>query len=208
MFRKTFIVAFVLVTQIAAISWLIWRYERIVRRGTEVRFACQAYDPYDPFRGCYLRTHVSETCTNLSFQVDKNNLYKYRNKLFARLEKEGPNGLWRVAEVAEQPSVEGLWVRPIRSRVNTYCFKRYLNASVDDDDFGARKSGSGLMAEVTFPSQLFLNEKLAPEAENALRKAAGKTAVAVYRVLNREIVITDIEIEGAPLVSFLRSKRP
>ena len=40
--KKTLVVAVALVAQVAAISWLIWRYERVVSQGVEVRFACQA----------------------------------------------------------------------------------------------------------------------------------------------------------------------
>ena len=59
--KKTLIAAVALVAQVAAISWLIWRYERVVSQGTEVRFACQAYDPYDPLRGrCLLDWNRTE----------------------------------------------------------------------------------------------------------------------------------------------------
>ena len=194
--KKTLIVAVALVAQVSAISWLIWRYERVVSQGTEVRFVCQAYDPYDPLRGRYLRTRVSEDCTNMAFQVCETNRYEFRNKLFARLEPIGTNGLWRVAEVAVEPGTEGLWVRPKSSSIE-YCLGWSDRGKNEEwDDFDKRKKASGLKAVVTFPDQLFVNEKLAPEAEKVLRKHTGKSAVAVYRVLNGEMVITDIEING------------
>ena len=34
-----------LALQVSAVGWLVWRYERIVRKGTEVRLKCRAYDP-------------------------------------------------------------------------------------------------------------------------------------------------------------------
>ena len=203
--KKTLIVAVALVTQIAAIGWLIWRYERIVSQGTEVRFACQAYDPYDPLRGRYLRTRVSEDCTNMAFQVCEANRREFRNKMFARLEPNGTNGLWRVAEVAVEPGAEGLWVRPKDSSIE---YRLDWSARGKDekwDDFDKRKKNSGLKAVVNFPDQLFVNEKLASEAEKVLRKHAGKSAVAVYRVLNGEMVITDIEIDGKSIVQFARA---
>jgi hypothetical protein len=54
------------------------------------------------------------------------------------------------------------------------------------------------------PDQLFVNEQLAPLAEDALRKATsakGKGAVAVYRVKDGNIVITDIEVGGRSVKS-------
>lgn len=205
--KKTLIVAVALVAQVAAIGWLIWRYERVVSQGTEVRFACQAYDPYDPLRGRYLRTRVSEDCTNMAFRVCETNRYEFHDKLFARLEPNGTNGLWRVAEVAVEPGTEGLWVRPKGSSIEYRLGWSDRGKNEEWDDFDKRKKASGLKAVVTFPDQLFVNEKLAPEAEKVLRKHTGKSAVAVYRVLNGEMVITDLEIDGKPIAQFTREAK-
>ena len=206
--KKTLVVAVALVAQVSAISWLIWRYERIVRSGTEVRFACQAYDPYDPLRGRYLQTSVREECTNLviSGTLD-GNLYSCRHRLFARLELASSNGLWRVGMVAEQPQGEGLWIKP---KSSTLDYRMRWNEKRKDeryDDFENRRKMSGVLARVDMPDQLFLNEKLAPEAEEVLRKATGKSAVAVYRVLDGEIVITDIEIDGKSITQLVKEQK-
>lgn len=205
--RKTLVVVVALVAQVAAIGWLIWRYERVVSQGTEVRFVCQAYDPYDPLRGRYLRTSVREDCTNLTFQVCETNRYEFRDKLFARLEPNGTNGLWRVAEVAVAPGAAGLWVRPKSSSIDYRLGWRDRGGDEEWDDFNQRQKTSGLKAVVAFPDQLFVNEKLAPEAEKVLREATGKSAVAVYRVLDGEMVITDIEIDGKPITQFTREAK-
>ena len=47
MMKKSIFLIAALVIQCLAIGWLIFRYERVVTKGTEVRFNCQAYDPYD-----------------------------------------------------------------------------------------------------------------------------------------------------------------
>lgn len=205
--RKTLVVAVALVAQLAAIGWLIWRYERVVSLGTEVRFACQAYDPYDPLRGRYLRTSVREDCTNMAFRVCATNQYEFHDKLFARLEPNGTNGLWRVAEVAVEPKAEGLWARPKSSSIEYRLGWSGRGKDEKCDDFYKRQEKSGFKAVVTFPDQLFINEKLAPEAEKVLRKATGKSAVAVYRVLDGEMVITDIEVDGKPIAQFTREAK-
>lgn len=205
--RKTLVIAVAISLQVAAISCLIWRYERIVTQGTEVRFACQAYDPYDPLRGRYLRTNVQEDCTNMAFQVCEESRFELRNKLFARLEPAGTNDLWRVAEVALEPGAEGMWVRPKSSHFDYHLPRSARKQDEDWDDFNKRRQESSLMAVVTFPDQLFINEKLAPEAEQVLRKHTGESAVAVYRVLNGEIVIADIEIGGKPIAQFIREEK-
>ena len=76
--NKGFVIAAVaLVVQIAAIGWLVWRYERIVLNGTEVRLRCQAYDPYDPLRGRYLSMTVWEDCTNILFDASEQSEYDH-----------------------------------------------------------------------------------------------------------------------------------
>ena len=181
--RKTAFVAAALTIQCAAIGWLIWRYEDVVRNGTDVCFKCSAYDPSDPFRGRYLRVSVLEECENLLERDDGHewDVYYAHNKgLFAKLEPS-TNGLWRVTAVADSPKDDdGLWIKPKRVQVR-------------------RRDASPLIARVSMPDQLFMNERLAPVAEEVLRKAVapdGKGATAVYRVKGGEIVITDIEIDG------------
>ena len=57
------------------------------------------------------------------------------------------------------------------------------------------------------PDQLFVNERLAPMAEQVLGGATstnGKGAVAVYRVKGGDIVITGIEIDGKSVTALAR----
>ena len=195
--RKTLVMAFVLALQCLAIGWLIVRYERVVRLGAEVRFACKAYDPYDPLRGRYLSMSVSETTTNFPVSVT-NDLDRSRNKFVVRLEPS-TNGLWRIAEAAFAPTGEGVWVKPRSS-----CAQHRLGWSEqgkDEEwsDFKKRRERSGVVVSATFPNQLFVNEKLAPAAEGLLRKKTD-AAVAVYRVFKGEMVLTGIEIEGRPIL--------
>ena len=143
----------------------------------------------------------------MAFHICETNRYEFRNKLFARLEPNGTNGLWRVAEVAVEPSAEGMWVRPKCSSIEYRLGWSDRGKDEKWEAFGKRQTASGLKAVVTFPDQLFVNEKLAPEAEKVLREHTGKSAVAVYRVLDGEMVITDIEIDGKPIAQFTREEK-
>ena len=200
--NKAALIVAVLAVQCVAIGWLIWRYEDIVRNGIEVRLKCSAYDPSDPFRGRYLRVEVSEECDYLLERVDGRAWEihsRHNNGVFAELE-QSTNGLWRVAAVADSPKDDGgVWIKPKRVQVEHSV--RWANRSAGESykDFAKRRDASPLMAIVSMPDQLFMNEHLASVAEEALRKAVaqyGKGAVAVYRVKDGEIVITDVEIGG------------
>ena len=72
-----------------------------------------------------------------------------------------------------------------------------------DAEFKARSDKAGFKAVMSFPDQLFVNEKIAPEAEKLLRKKSD-SAVAVYRAYDGRIVLTDIEIDGKPILSAVK----
>lgn len=206
--KKLVCVAVALVVQCVAIGWLVWRYESIVRGGTEVRFRCEAYDPYDPLRGRYLNTTVRESCTNfVDFAAEKGKTWEFRNRLYAKLEPS-TNGLWCVVAVALTPSDDGgLWVKPKRSSVEQLITWSDKGRTESYEDFEKRRERSPLVARVWMPDQLFVNENVASAAEKVLREATsakGKGAVAVYRVRGGEIVITDIEIAGKSVLALAR----
>ena len=198
------VVAVALAVQIAAIGWLIWRYERIVLNGTEVRLKCQAYDPYDPLRGRYLNMTVREDCTNILFDASEWNEYDRRNDVFVQLsEIPGSNELYRVEAVAKEPTDSGLWAKPKHVRMEYALGYNDKGKNESYEDFHKRQAKSGRKAIVSFPDQLFVNEKIAPAAEKLLRERTA-SAVAVYRVLGGEAVLTDIEIDGKPILSAVK----
>lgn len=204
--RKTVCVAVALAVQCAAIGWLIGRYENIVRNGTEVRFRCAAFDPYDPLRGRNLRTAVSESCTNIvGVSLADDNYWNYRDKFVARLEPS-TNGLWRVAAAALEPQDDGgIWAKPISSRAERSVSWENRGKDESSADFENRRAASPFKVTFTFPDQLFVNERVAPAAERVLREmtSSGK-AVAVYSVKGGEIIMTGIEIDGKSIVSRAR----
>lgn len=204
--RKTVCVAVALAVQCAAIGWLIGRYENIVRNGTEVRFRCAAFDPYDPLRGRYLRTSVRESCTNIvGVALADDNYWNYRDKFVARLEPS-TNGLWRVSAAALEPQDDGgIWAKPISSRAERSVSWEDRGKDESSADFENRRAASPFKVTFTFPDQLFVNERVAPAAERVLREMtnSGK-AVAVYRVKGSEIVMTGIEVDGKSIVSCAR----
>ena len=206
--KKLVCVAVALVVQCVAIGWLVWRYESIVRGGTEVRFRCEAYDPYDPLRGRYLRVTVRETCTNLLDRADgKAWETTYGAGLFAKLEP-GTNGLWRVAAVADSmPADGGLWIKSDNARVERSLLWSEKRTNETYEAFQSRREKSPHVARISMPDQLFVNERLAPMAEQVLGGATstnGKGAVAVYRVKGGDIVITGIEIDGKSVTALAR----
>lgn len=203
MMKKSIFLIAALVIQCLAIGWLIFRYERVVTKGTEVRFNCQAYDPYDPLRGRYLRVNVRESTTNIAEEIRQKFVSSVilekadRKAVLVRVEPN-TNGVWRVVEAAFTPSNEGVWIKPKNIMTGYNLSSSEREDKEDWSEFQKRRAASGVKIVAEMPNQLFINETIAKKAEKILQEATsvkGKGAVAVYRVLNNEIVITDIEIE-------------
>ena len=193
-----------LALQVSAVGWLVWRYERIVRNGTEVRLKCQAYDPYDPLRGRYLAMTVSEECTNILFKVKEEHIWQRMDeKAFAKLVKMPGGGLYRVDAIAREPMDDGLWVKPASLWIRDALGYSDKRKDESDAEFKARSDKAGFKAVMSFPDQFFVNEKIAPEAEKLLREKSD-SAVAVYRAYDGRIVLTDIEIDGKPILSAVK----
>ncbi|MGN0846551.1 MAG: GDYXXLXY domain-containing protein [Kiritimatiellia bacterium] len=197
---RFWLVVATLAVQVLALGWLIARYERVVQCGTEVRFRCQAYDPYDPLRGRYLRMSVREVVDAVPPTLTND-----VGKVYVRVEP-ATNGLWRVAEAARAPAASGIWLKPRGAGWEPRLSWREQKEGESWKDFHRRQTAAGRCLAVTFPDQLFVNEKLAPEAERLLR-AKSADAVAVYRVLRNDIVLTGIEIGGRSIVDEARGTR-
>ncbi|MBO5642622.1 MAG: GDYXXLXY domain-containing protein [Kiritimatiellae bacterium] len=196
-------IIFTLLLQLLGTVCFVWRYERILLKGEEVRLKCMPYDPYDPLKGRYLMVTVMEDCTNILFDAETPTVMQNRKKdYYAKLEKT-TNGLYRVAAVANKVLDDGLWVK--RDNISTRYILRYADKLKDEsgEEFYEPQKKLGKMATVSFPNKLFVNEKMAPKAEQLL-SSRSKDAVAVYRLLDQKIILTDIEIEG---VSILRRVR-
>ena len=212
MMKKSIFLIVALVIQCVAIGWLIFRYERVVTKGTEVRFNCQAYDPYDPLRGRYLRVNVRESTTNIAEEIRQ----KLNSDSYVILEKAvlvrvepNTNGVWRVVEAALTPSNEGVWIKPKDISVDYILPYSEKKDKEYWSEFQKRRAASGVFIQAVMPNQLFINETIAKKAEKILQEATsvkGKGAVAVYRVLNNEIVITDIEIEDKSVKAIAKER--
>lgn len=195
----------VLLAQCLGIGYLIFRYEQVVRHGTEIRLRCTGEDPMDAFRGTYLRLHVRAECDNVSLSAEESaTLYQLRRlpNIMAKLEKEPDSPLFRVTQVTDTPPEDGgLWIKPQDFFFN---FKQEPPRTMEEDDaaWRIRKRRTGLRATIFFPNYLFVNEKFAERGEKLLREHA-KDAVAVYRIEGDNILLVDIELSGKSLLKTL-----
>jgi hypothetical protein len=175
-----------LAVQLAALGWLVACYELVVQKGEEVRIPCGAFDPSEPLRGRYLSVRAELECRDIDpdtplDEMDWKTRRQFFRKLVAKLEpaEDGPAS-HRVARLALHPDGEGLWVKPA----------------------GVWES------RVRFPGKLFMDERLAPQADRIFAGRGEETeAVAVYRAWKGKIVITDVELDGVSIRELARRAR-
>lgn len=196
----TVLAAVALAVQLAALGGLAFRWERVARKGVEVRLACGAFDPRDLLRGRYLHVDAGQEYGDVALDIPRSDwtwdyLWERRHRLWVRLE-EGEDGLRRVAKVAERPLDDGLWVRP----------------SLVTIPHGWAEENGGVPsqrpARAEFPGKLFLDERLAPTADRLFAGRSGATgSVAVYRALGGAMVLVDVELGGESIRDLARRAR-
>ena len=174
----------------AVAQWLlplsgIWQHERVISRGTLVRIECGAPDPYDPLRGRYLAVRPAES------SVSKPNGFPDGAGLvpvWATLEA-GDDGLARIKSISLAP-LSGPTVIPLTAR-----------------SWGTINGTDQIGLEWPF-DRFYLNERLAPDADKlvAERRRDGKKTVAEIRLLDGQVVLTDILLDGVSIREIVKQK--
>ena len=161
-------------------------HEEVIERGTQIRLAVTAPDPYDPLRGRYLRLRPVEIEVALDPAIAS---LKSGHKVWGQLEK-GSDGLHHLGKITEQKPDHGDYV-PLTTLGAPHA--KIGPGGVVQPDANASK------VRVEWPfDRFFVNEKIAPEADVWLRENSRekKTVVAELRVLNGESVLTNLEFDG------------
>ena len=158
----------------------IYVRENALHRGTVVRFAVGAPDPFDPLRGRYLQVRPLESEVRLDPGLAH---LATGEKVWVQLEK-GPDELHHLGKVTQQKPLSGDYL--------LMTLQLPQGRSSDTAQITPKPT-------VTWPvDRFYVNEKLAPEADKWLREKTlgGRTVVAELRVLDGTAVMTDIAVDG------------
>ncbi len=186
----------ILLIQLLVLAAVIGQYELIVHQGAEVRLPCTGVDPYDPFRGRYVRTRTAFRYT-LKDAAEREFVQKHAGEMFFVRLVENPEtpGIFQGVELAERPGPDGIWMR---MKVNLWRSVLWDSPELlpEDGESAEVVEEKKAYANLDLPQQrLFLNEHIAFRAEQILARA-NENAVAVYRVRKCHAVLMDIEVEG------------
>jgi predicted thioesterase len=176
--------AAVALAQLGTPVFMIAQREKVLRRGEEFRFRAAPVDPYDAFRGRFVRVNVA---SNRIAAADAA-AYARGERIHVTVTNDADG--WAHFAAASRRRPEGhAW---IRTRVEW----------VD---------GRHVAFDTTM-HRFYMEETEAPAAETAVRDitrrdATNRTAAIVARIRDGLAVMTDLEIDGRPVREVLREAR-
>jgi uncharacterized membrane-anchored protein len=161
---------------------MIGRREATLRNGTAFKFQTRPVDPYDAFRGRFVRLVFESQNATVTNAAD----FARGQTVYVAVEV-GTNGYAQLGEAT-----------PTRPRGGDY-----LRTSVT-----YRRNSQSNEIRVKLPfDRFYMNEDEAPEAERQFRRAGRRetrSAHALVRVRDGMAVIEDLYIEDRPILEFMK----
>ena len=173
---KFFVV--IAIIQLAVPLYMVWRWEDILQNGQRYSWVTAPVDPYDAFRGRYVDLRFKEA----SAPLVGNAILNYGQTAYAII-GEDQKGYAFISGISE-----------LRPEGNSYV---KINVSYVQDQI--------VHFELPF-KRYYMQEELAPEAESAYRKNAGKEATVSVRIKNGYGVIEQLYIGNQTIDEYLRSE--
>ena len=157
--------------------YLMISSENVLENGHRHKIQLRAYDPFDPFRGKYLRLNYDNS-VRCDYNMEKG------DAIYITLEKDSLGYSYFSYGSAEAPEDSGDY---FKTRV------KYMS--------------SGLATfETDNISKYFINEDKATKAETIVQSYQRDNPDQIYvaiRILDGEIRLEDIYVEEAPLLDFM-----
>lgn len=182
---------------IAVPLYITFSSEDILENGTYYKFRLQGRDPFDPFRGKYLRLNYDFDRLPMDTKV------KDGDEVYASI-KVGDDGFAYFEKAYRKPPPNGdcLKVKVKYSSESGNRDRRRIsvrNRSVERDN-------ESYYVVIEIPKHMgkyFINEDYATKGEIALRANANKAYVGI-RVLDGECRMEDLYIDGVPFMEYLK----
>ena len=166
---------------IFAIQWIvpammIVGQEVVLDKGQEIKIECQPIDPYDPFRGRYVRVRLN---LSLPENMELPEEFHEQQRVYAHLMLD-EEGFVEVKEITAEEPENVLYVRG-----NIPRWRGAFELGLD---------------------RYYMNEKLAPEAEKIVRTniREDSTVWASLKVWKGRAVLTGIFVDGVPIEELAR----
>lgn len=149
--RKLMLFALVALVQLAVPAWMIVGHERTIDRGESFEFEVRPVDPYDPFRGRYVRLALSPDRMPLPEESDDWRMPTPDELVYVTLGRDA-DGLATYEAVSNHPPTD----------TDAYLAVHALRGG--DFPSEGNEPRPALVLDTPF-DRYYLNEDLAPEAE-------------------------------------------
>ncbi len=178
--RRVVVILFAVLAavQLAAPLYMAWRWEDILQTGVAYKWRTAPVDPFDALRGRYVDLRFKDT----RGPAAPGENFQYNQTVYASLGTDA-DGFARITAVSAAKPAAGDYVA---ARAGYYT------------------AATGLWT-VTVPfKRFYMREDLAPLAEKAYQRTAGKDAVVTVRVKNGLGVIEQLYIGDRTIDEYLR----
>ena len=191
-----------ILAQLVVLASLILQREITLRKGARVFFATAPVDPFDAFRGRYMRVslpalsqHVSET----KFEAGQ--------AAYAVIQCDS-NAVGSIASLAAVKPSDGVYIR-MRVRWCSPEWQTVTNGMKRSGkpDVTTRETGKYDVQFQPVADRFYVPEKVAPEVDALTFANRGRTnqqARACVRIYKGDAVLEDIQIGGKPLLQVVR----
>ncbi|MDF2571604.1 MAG: hypothetical protein K0R55_3208 [Sporomusa sp.] len=179
--KKLLLFIFIVVGVLQAVVplYMAWRWENILQTGRQFYWQTAPVDPYDAFKGRYVELSFKENTAPI---IDDVNLVA--GQMVYAIIDENAEGKAYISRVSVNRPEQGSYIKG----------KAYAN-------------GHDTVHFILPFTRYYLPEDLAPAAEDAYRKSAGKTGVAAVRIKDGYGVIEQLYIGDKTLYEFLRQSQ-
>ncbi len=193
--KKILITLFALtaLVQIAAPLYNVFRWNNVLENGRQFKFRTAPVDPADPFRGRYVQLRFDAENVQLPEPLKGGSLY--RVPLYALIDEDKDGFAYVKNLVKEEPATDS-YVKV------SGCYPVWRDGKSSETDY-----------HVSFPfDRYYMNERKAPDAENAYRSMnrngadAVKNSYATVRVKGKIAILDELYLDGVPVKDYLKKK--
>lgn len=177
--------------------YMVGSSANILSNGKLYKFRMEGYDPFDFFRGNYLRVRIDTR----GIPTDKDD-WVPGETVYLSIDVD-QDGYAFFDEALEEPPSSGDYMVSKVDRLNG--FSRSVTGFVTGGMFGSDSEFRQKTVDVEIPNNLgkyFITEEYAEDGEFALRRARGFATVHV-RVKNGNVRLQDIYLGKKPIMEFL-----
>mgnify|MGYP006289447693 CR=1 FL=1 len=183
--RKVIFSLFILlaIIQLTVPAVMIAKRELTLEYGNKFKFVTAPVDPYDFFRGRYIRLNFTEARVSLTKSLDLED----GQWVYAKLKKK-ENGFAKIEEITLVPPQGNDYLKVQVSYVNKR--RGVVNLDLPFDPY-------------------YLGEEVAKMAENYYQELVVKKEVSSYVVIRVEEgfgVLEDFYLEGEPILEYIKSR--